>query len=553
MKYFLLVLYCCLCVIVHQTTNARIVGFEDSDIQYFGRWQKTLTDIQSVSSGAYLKTTIVLGEQQRQIKLKLSQSAIIYTQIDKQGPISKMEAIDNGVYPIELVINLPTATTTRTMITIMSDISSTICLQAIEINDDTSSSMEVQQDHKHQQPHLIEFVGHDLTLGLGTSNSIMTSFPWLVSSFLATERSQIAFPGAWLMDHQESIGMETQYFKGTSFYSPSIVVVLLGEYDQYPYAYTTRLSNFLSRIRNHFPHTVILVLSEPLGVLFQESQAAVTFLNDVETDQNIHFIDTTGWIQYGHTAYIDPLHLNDIGQDKFARKLAPLLKAKLNRQPFPGPQPNPNLPFHWQTMDVGQEKSVGLIGSVSFDSAKTFTLWGSGKGFSVQDGFRFVYQALSGNGSIQVTIESHSAFASCAKAGIMMREHLAHGSPHVMLGLSPQDGLFIHQRQVNLNSTRLLKKKRVSPPYRLRLTRQGNTKFVAQIGSTATDTWETFSEIENPTPMARDIYVGLAVTSCDPTVVSVAKFADVTLSGGVGGGGFYYHQQRQQNGLVIQH
>lgn len=200
-------------------------------------------------------------------------------------------------------------------------------------------------------------------------------------------------------------------------------------------------------------------------------------------------------------------------------------------------------------MDVGQEKSVGLVGSVSFDSAKTFTLWGSGKGFSAQDGFRFVYQALSGNGSIQVTIESHSAFASCAKAGIMMREHLAHGAPHVMLGLSPQDGLFIHQRQVNLNSTRLLKKKRVSPPYRLRLTRQGNTKFVAQIGSTATDTWETFSEIENPTPMARDIYVGLAVTSCDPTVVSVAKFADVTLSGGVGGGGFYYHQ----HGLVIQH
>ncbi|KAI9243265.1 hypothetical protein EDC94DRAFT_631204 [Helicostylum pulchrum] len=548
MKYFLLVY--CLYLIVVQIANARIVGFEDSDIQYFGRWQKTLTDIQSVSSGAYLKTTIVLDEQQRQIKLKLSQSAIIYTQIDKQGPISKMEAIDNGVYPIELVINLPTATTTRTMITIMSDISSTICLQAIEINDDTSISMKNQQ----QQPHLIEFVGHDLTLGLGTSNSIMTSFPWLVSSFLATERSQIAFPGAWLMDHQESIGMETQYFKGTSFYSPSIVVVLLGEYDQYPHAYTIRLSNFLSRIRNHFPHTIILVLSEPLGVLFQESQSAVTFLNDVQADQNIHFIDTTGWIQYGHTAYIDPLHLNDIGQDKFARKLAPLLKAKLNRQPFPGPQPNPNLPFHWQTMDVGQEKSVGLIGSVSFDSAKKFTLWGSGKGFLAQDGFRFVYQALSGNGSIQVTIESHSAFASCAKAGIMMREHLAHGSPHVMLGLSPQDGLFIHQRQFNLNNTRLLKKKRLSPPYRLRLTRQGNTKFIAQIGSTATDTWETFSEIENPTTMmARDIYVGLAVTSCDPTVVSVAKFADVTLTGGVGGGGFYYHQQQQQNGLIIQH
>lgn len=37
---------------------------------------------------------------------------------------------------------------------------------------------------------------------------------------------------------------------------------------------------------------------------------------------------------------------------------------------------------------------------------------------------------------------------------------------------------------------------------------------------------------------ARDVYVGLAVTSCDPSVVSVAKFAEISLSGGVGNG-FY--------------
>lgn len=224
----------------------------------------------------------------------------------------------------------------------------------------------------------------------------------------------------------------------------------------------------------------------------------------------------------------------------------------MNSLPFPGPQPNPNLPFHWQTMDVGQEGSVGLVGSVSFDSAKTFTLWGSGQGFSKADAFRFVYQSLSGNGSIGVTVESHSAFASCAKAGIMMREHLAHGSPHLMLGVSPQDGLFLQTRRINLNVTQVIKKKRISPPYRLRLIRQGNTKFIAQIASIhPSETWETFSEIENTTLMARDIYVGLAVTSCDPTVVSVAKFADVTLSGGVGGGGFYYDQKKQK-GLILQ-
>lgn len=301
-KSFLLLLQLFVFYFFIESSRARIIGFEDNEIQYFGRWQKTLEDIQSISSGAYLKTTIVLDEQPRQVTLKLSKTAIIYTQIDKQA-ISKMEAKDKGVYPIELVIHLPTATSTRTMITIMSDISSTICLQSIEISEEPS-----MVTHHQEQQQLIEFVGHDLTLGLGTSNSIMTSFPWVVSSLLNTERSQIAFPGAWLMDHEESIGMETQYFKGTSFYSPSIVVVLLGEYDQYPNAYTLRLSNFLSRIRKHFPNTIIFVLSEPLGVLFQESQTAVSLLNDVQSDQNIHFIDTTGWIQYGPTAYIDPVN-----------------------------------------------------------------------------------------------------------------------------------------------------------------------------------------------------------------------------------------------------
>jgi hypothetical protein len=33
--------------------------------------------------------------------------------------------------------------------------------------------------------------------------------------------------------------------------------------------------------------------------------------------------------------------------------------------------------------------------------------------------------------------------------------------------------------------------------------------------------------------MAKDYYVGLAVTSCDPSVVSVAKFSEVKINGKV--------------------
>ncbi|KAK4519777.1 ergosterol biosynthesis protein [Mucor velutinosus] len=242
--------------------------------------------MQSVSSGAYLKTSANDGGE---VKLRLSQPAILYVQMNKNSQL--------------------------------------------------------------QQPQpLIEYVRHDLTLELGTSQLLMTSFPLIVSDILDTERSQIASPKVWLMDHQEPLGMETLYFKGESFYAPPhIITILLGEYDdrRYPAAgpmYIRRLFTFLSNIRYRFPHAFIIVLSEPLGVLFQESQKAALQMS--VADENIAFVDTTVWIRYGPTHYTNPLHLNDKGQELFAHKLAPLLKAKLNGLPFPV-QPNPNLPYDW--------------------------------------------------------------------------------------------------------------------------------------------------------------------------------------------------------------
>lgn len=202
------------------------------------------------------------------------------------------------------------------------------------------------------------------------------------------------------------------------------------------------------------------------------------------------------------------------------------------RDPLPGPPPNPNLPGDWQTMDVGQETRIGLPGTVSADSASTFTLWGSGADIdNDKDAFRFVYQPFGNTGILESTIRSHSTFAKCAKAGIMVREHLGHGSPLIMLGISPAEGIFVQVRYGNFETTKLIKKKRASPPWRLRLIRQ-NDMFEAQIqhpsaDNNAQDTWETFATV--PFVLARDVYAGLAVTSCDTSVVSVAKFTEVAL------------------------
>ncbi|KAI8137490.1 hypothetical protein BJV82DRAFT_674710 [Fennellomyces sp. T-0311] len=534
-------------------TAEKLIPFDDGNIKYFGRWQPTPQDMRSNWAGAYFKTNVYGGR----IKLRLNQPTHIYVQLD-QGPVRQLVAKYTGQWPIQLDVAPPDLSDGQHQLLVAAAANATICLESlvIALAGDTTPPANVS-------PQLVEFIGHDLALGVGTTQSLLTSFPWLVSDMIGAEHAQIAYNQARLMNDTMLLGMETRYFDWSPFdwmsndewdfssYVPSAIVILLGQNDYKEEEYTDALSNFLKRIRSHLSHTSILILSEPLGDLVRQSQDAVYQLND-QGDQDVFFVDTTGWIQYGSAAFADSTHLNDQGHDRLARKLAPLLKARLSspRQPLPGPAPNPSLPHDWQTMDVGEQDAIGLPGSVSFDSPHTFTLWGSGVDIGDgRDAFRYVYQSLSADGAIEATVVSHSAFASCAKAGIMMREHLALGSPHVMLGISPANGVFVQTRTQNFNETRLVKKLRASPPYRFRLVRKG-TDFIAQASHQSTDdgsgnktadeppvVWQTIANMTD-LALARDIYVGLAVTSCDPTVVSVAKFADISLSGGVGNG-FY--------------
>ncbi|KAI7852159.1 hypothetical protein BDC45DRAFT_514471 [Circinella umbellata] len=559
----------------------KLIPFDDGNIKYFGRWKLTENDMRSNWPGAYFKTNV----NGNRIKLRLNQPTHIYVQLD-QGPVRQLVAKYTGQWPIQIDVAPPDLSEGRHQLLVAAAANASICLESLvlDLAGDTTPPANVS-------PQLVEFIGHDLALGVGTTQSLFTGFPWMVSNMIGTEHVQIAYSHARLMNDTGVLGMESRYFDWSPYdflnndewdfssYEPAVIVILLGQNDYKENEYTHTLLAFLKRIRLHLRYTSILILSEPLGGLVRQSQDAVYQLND-QGDQDVFFVDTTGWVQYGSTAFVDTMHLNDVGQDRLARKLAPLLTARLSipRQPLPGPSPNPSLPHDWQTMDVGEEDAVGLPGSVSFDSPHTFTLWGSGIDIgNSKDAFRFVYQGLSADGIIEATIVSHSAFASCAKAGIMMREHLALGSPHVMIGISPANGIFVHTRNSNLNETRLVKKLRASPPYRFRLVRKGSD-FLAQAshdngtekgGGDSPDNKNGDQKQESPSPpssaewqtvanitdlfFARDIYIGLAVTSCDPTVVSVAKFADISLSGGVGNG-FYstiVQKQTQQHPRLI--
>ncbi|KAI9483238.1 MAG: hypothetical protein EXX96DRAFT_479343 [Benjaminiella poitrasii] len=463
----------------------------------------------------------------------MSRPTSIVAQINKSS-FTRFNSTSNviNITPNELDTDGPHSLLVVAENTLVDDNQQFIGLQAILVDD---TAITVTPPPSSVTKPVVEFVGHDLTLGTKTTHNILTSFGWMMGELLDLDHIHVAYPNATLID-----GLEKKYFDEQASRStkPWSVVILLGSNDRKarysPSEYYNALIGFLTKVRQRLDEEApIFILSEPLGDMFRPSQQAVYRRGD----QHIYFIDTTAWLRYGSAYYIDDDHLTDAGHELFAKKLALLLKIKLTnpREPLPGPPPNPNLPGDWQTMDIGAESHIGLPGTVSSDSSTTFILWGSGADIdNDNDAFRFVYQPFSSQGMIESTVRSHSAFAKCAKAGIMIREHLGPGAPLIMLGISPADGIFVQIRYGNFESTQLIKNMRASPPYRLRLARQkeNHDMFEAQIrhvdakGGNDGD-WETLVQV--PFVLARDVYAGLAVTSCDTSVVSVAKFTDVGL------------------------
>ncbi|KAI8991838.1 hypothetical protein BDF20DRAFT_909562 [Mycotypha africana] len=526
-------------VLLLSVASTKEIPFHDQNIQYYGRWQRTSTYISNSWPGAYFR---VILDKTRFIKLDLFDSSTSVTVQLNKGQYRSFNSSTSSIinlFPEGLDTEGPHELTVISNAIALNELGTR--LRSILV-DETSVTLPPSRNKPS-----IEFIGHDLTLGLQSSQQILSSFSWKASEFAGLEHSYVAYENATLIDGIENIyfdGLQSNYHQQQQIaVNNSLwgVVVLLGTNDRHKgYAsdeYLDRLTLFLSKLRRQrlSENAPIFILSEPLGDMYRPSQQSVLDLTQ-QGDQYVYFIDTTAWLRYGLTYYKDDGHLTDTGHDLLAKKLATLLEAKLThpREPLPGPLPNPNLPGDWQTTDIGEESRIGLPGTVSADSDSTFTLWGSGADIDNEaDAFRFVYQPLLEQGVIEGTVRSHSAFAKCAKAGIMVREHLGHGAPSIMIGISPAEGIFIQIRYENTESTKLIKKMKAAPPYRLRLIRhKDNHMFEAQIQhvemSTNTDAvWESFAII--PFVLARDVYAGLAVTSCDTSVVSVAKFTEVAL------------------------
>ena len=193
--------------------------------------------------------------------------------------------------------------------------------------------------------------------------------------------------------------------------------------------------------------------------------------------------------------------------------------------PPPGPPPPPDVPAPWQHQDIG---AVGLPGYATFDNTSTFNvvaagadIWGSA------DSLHYVYEPLSGDGSIVARVASLQNVNAKAKAGVMIRESLAPGAANAFMLVSTTKGVQFQTRTSTGAATTAVAGPIKAAPYWVRVDRSGST-FTGYYSSDGT----TWTQLGTTTmTVAADAFVGLAVTSHNPDVDTQAAIDHVSVNG----------------------
>ena len=185
--------------------------------------------------------------------------------------------------------------------------------------------------------------------------------------------------------------------------------------------------------------------------------------------------------------------------------------------------PNTALPAPWQQQGIG---SVGIAGSATH-SAGTFTVAGSGADiWNNADALHFVYQPWSGNGEIIARVLGVGNTDPWAKAGVMFRESLTAGSRHVMTVVTPGNGTAFQRRVATDGVSTHTAGPAVVAPYWVRLVRLGN-RFEGYASADGA-TWTLIGVETNALP--NTVYVGLAVTAHNNSLISTASFSGVQIT-----------------------
>jgi hypothetical protein len=177
------------------------------------------------------------------------------------------------------------------------------------------------------------------------------------------------------------------------------------------------------------------------------------------------------------------------------------------------------LPAGWLDQDVGQ---VGVAGSASYANG-TFTVNGAGtSAWGTADGINFMYQPLSGDGTIVARVVSVSPSST---GGVMIRETLNAGSTEMFSTYYSQN-IYMNYRTSTGGSTSQTIGGGATLPYWVKVVRSGST--LSGYSSFDGVNWLQLGSSQT-IPMAQNIYIGLAVSSGSTSSLATATFDNVAV------------------------
>ena len=190
----------------------------------------------------------------------------------------------------------------------------------------------------------------------------------------------------------------------------------------------------------------------------------------------------------------------------------------------------PLLPAPFDARDIGD---VGRPGFVALAGPDSFTLNGAGQTqFLGKDALYYVYQPLTGNGTITVRLTALQLYWD-NRAGVMIRESLTADARYVSLVGRPSEsrGTLLEGAELRIKDVVGGKPRRVvgydlNLPNWLRLTRSGDD-FTALVSADGV-TWIPLGSVT--LPMAGTIYIGVSVASAQHGVWATASFDHVNVT-----------------------
>jgi regulation of enolase protein 1 (concanavalin A-like superfamily) len=182
------------------------------------------------------------------------------------------------------------------------------------------------------------------------------------------------------------------------------------------------------------------------------------------------------------------------------------------------------LPPQWTDLDIG---TVGPAGGASYANG-TFTVTASGNWiWNFADGMNFVYQPLSGDGTIAARLVSLQGGNPSQSTGVMIRETLDPASAHAYATFAGGSAIyFVERPSTGAMSTYQTNSIVVSFPIWVKLARSGNNFSV--YSSTDGVNWAQIGTTQS-IPMAQNVFVGLAVCSDTNSALATATFDNVSI------------------------